>query len=76
VELEREGRKIHASCTCPYFDVDLCKHIWAVILAADKQQLLQGNGLELVHPGIEDEDPDDEFGRRVALTKHGIPMKV
>jgi superfamily II DNA or RNA helicase len=60
VELEREGRKIHASCTCPYFDVDLCKHIWAVILAAEKQPLLQGKGLELVHRGIADDDLDDE----------------
>ncbi|HEY1900612.1 MAG TPA: DEAD/DEAH box helicase [Steroidobacteraceae bacterium] len=61
VELEREGRKIRASCTCPYFDIDLCKHIWAVILAAEKRQLLQGKGLELVHPGIDDDDPDNEF---------------
>jgi superfamily II DNA or RNA helicase len=60
VELKREGRKIQASCTCPYFDIDLCKHIWAVILAAEKQQLLQGEGLELVHRGIEDDDLDDE----------------
>jgi superfamily II DNA or RNA helicase len=60
VELEREGRKIHASCTCPYFDVDFCKHIWAVILAAEKQQLLQGKGLELVHRSIDDDDLDDE----------------
>lgn len=60
VELEREGRKIHASCTCPYFDVDLCKHIWAVILAAEKQQLLQGKGLELVRRGIEDDEFDED----------------
>jgi superfamily II DNA or RNA helicase len=60
VELERQGRKIHASCTCPYFDVDLCKHIWAVILATEKQQLLHGKGLELVHRSIEDDDLDDE----------------
>ncbi|HEX4150696.1 MAG TPA: DEAD/DEAH box helicase [Steroidobacteraceae bacterium] len=62
VELNRDGRKIHASCTCPYFDVDLCKHIWAVILAAETQELFQGKGLELVHAGEADDDyPDDEF---------------
>lgn len=61
VELEREGRKIHASCTCPYADVDLCKHLWAVILAAEKQRLLQGEGFKLVHRGIEDDGLDDEF---------------
>jgi superfamily II DNA or RNA helicase len=62
VALERKGRRIHASCTCPYFDVDLCKHLWAVILAAEKQQLLRGKGLELVHEAdLEDDDLDDEF---------------
>jgi uncharacterized Zn finger protein len=29
VQLKREGRKIHASCTCPYFDVDLCRTLRA-----------------------------------------------
>ncbi len=60
VELKREGRKIQASCTCPYFDVDLCKHIWAVMLAAEKQQLLQGKDLELLHRGVEEDDLLDE----------------
>jgi len=31
VELKREGRTITASCTCPYDEIDLCKHVWAVI---------------------------------------------
>jgi superfamily II DNA or RNA helicase len=66
VGLEREAQKIRASCTCPYFDVGLCKHIWAVIVAADSQRLLQGMGrdagIELVrrevgYDGL-DEDPD------------------
>jgi len=62
VELEREGRSIHVSCTCPYFDVDLCKHLWAVLLAAAGEPLLQGKGLKLVHGDFFDEDDlDDEF---------------
>src|SRR5919106_1863347 len=34
------------SCSCPYFerDFDLCKHIWAVCLAAERKGLLQGAG--------------------------------
>jgi hypothetical protein len=60
VELKREGRKIDATCTCPYYDVDLCKHIWAVILAAEQQPLLQGKSLELVHLGIGEDDFDGD----------------
>jgi len=58
VELEREGRNINASCNCPYYDIDLCKHIWAVMLAAEKQPLLQGKALELVHKELGDDDFD------------------
>lgn len=61
VELEREDRKIHASCTCPYFDVDLCKHIWAALLMVEERRLLPQERLELVHRDIEDGDFDDDF---------------
>lgn len=69
VELEREEQKLYVSCTCPYFDVDLCKHLWAVILSAETQPLLQGTGrnggVKLVRRDEEDdfddwEDDDDE----------------
>jgi len=63
VELKREGRTITAACTCPYDDIDLCKHVWAVIMASEKLSLLQGasqNGrLELVHHDQEDDFDDD-----------------
>lgn len=39
VELQREGERIHALCTCPYFDDALCKHVWAVIMAAEAWQI-------------------------------------
>jgi superfamily II DNA or RNA helicase len=64
VKLEREGPQIVASCTCPYFDVDACKHIWAVVLAAASRGLLDGHGRSgkayLVHAGDQYDDFDDD----------------
>ena len=42
VRLSREGDAFFASCQCPYFidRQDFCKHIWAVVLAADAEGLL------------------------------------
>jgi len=64
VELARAGHEILATCGCPYFDVDLCKHIWATILAADTRRLLQGDGggsrVRLVHAGERHDDYDDD----------------
>jgi superfamily II DNA or RNA helicase len=42
VRLAREGDGFFASCQCPYFTdrQDFCKHIWAVVLAADAEGLL------------------------------------
>src|SRR5262249_15557856 len=41
VGLTRERTTVNAYCTCPYFeDVDLCKHIWAVVLAAEQSGYL------------------------------------
>jgi superfamily II DNA or RNA helicase len=45
VNLRRDGDAIVASCECPYFaDRDeVCKHVWAVVLAADASGFLIGN---------------------------------
>ena len=45
VRLRREGEGFYASCQCPYFADrnDFCKHIWAVVLAADAEGLLAGD---------------------------------
>src|SRR5512134_3513323 len=45
VHLTRFGDEILASCGCPYFSDrnDFCKHIWAVILAADAEGYLIGD---------------------------------
>ncbi len=63
VGLERDGEKIRASCTCPYFDVGLCKHICAVTMAAEAKRLFRGIGRDagvvLVHRDIDDDEFDD-----------------
>jgi superfamily II DNA or RNA helicase len=45
VHLTRFGDEVLASCGCPYFSDrnDFCKHIWAVILAADAEGYLIGD---------------------------------
>ncbi|HEV2845844.1 MAG TPA: SNF2-related protein [Thermoanaerobaculia bacterium] len=43
VALTREGKVLRASCSCPFADRGVsCKHIWAVILAADAKGGLRG----------------------------------
>src|SRR4051812_12756785 len=44
VHLHRDGDAFSATCQCPYFADrhDFCKHIWAVVLAADAEGLLIG----------------------------------
>ncbi len=46
VTLERKRDVVRVDCSCPYFEEDLCKHIWAVILAADAAGALRGDGHE------------------------------
>src|SRR6185369_960309 len=36
------GRNLLVSCTCPYYDNDLCKHIWATLLSAERKGYLMG----------------------------------
>ena len=45
VELRREGDAIVGSCECPYFidRSESCKHLWAVVLAADASGYLVGD---------------------------------
>jgi superfamily II DNA or RNA helicase len=41
VWIEPDGPRLRASCTCPFFidRFEICKHIWAVILAAEAQSI-------------------------------------
>src|SRR5262249_28088117 len=73
VTLQQKGSAVRASCTCPFFEdrFEICKHIWATILAAESR------GLPLIAPGpapshvaLEPDEPsyddvllDDEFVR-------------
>jgi superfamily II DNA or RNA helicase len=71
VALRREGQQLFGSCTCPYFDDhdEICKHVWATILAADAVQALRGprGGLpnELIPDFFDLDDPfwdeEDDF---------------
>jgi intein/homing endonuclease len=66
VELKREkSGVIEASCSCPYvrsYD-DPCKHIYAVILAADDKHYLQGDGnnSDVIIDLQRDDEYDDDY---------------
>src|SRR5215218_3735978 len=44
VRLIREAKKLRGSCSCPYFTdrQEICKHVWATLLAADELGALRG----------------------------------
>ena len=64
VEVSREQEGFIGSCECPYFldRFAVCKHIWAVVLAADDRGLLPPHGprawIEPVDTPGEHEDPE------------------
>jgi superfamily II DNA or RNA helicase len=68
VALRRDERLVWATCTCPYFADrgEICKHVWATILAADTEEGLRGprGGLpvQLLADGIFSEDDRGEDG--------------
>src|SRR4051812_19320319 len=41
VSLAHEGNELRATCTCPFFydRLEVCKHIWAAVLAAESRNL-------------------------------------
>ena len=56
-----EEREMHGSCTCPYFaDNGLCKHLWAVLLAAERENLLSAAAEDQCKMLL-DLDPDEEW---------------
>ena len=63
VSLKIEGRQLLAACTCPYYDHDLCKHIWATLLASQRKGYLTGTDhppTRLVMSDPMDIDDEDE----------------
>jgi len=59
VSLKIKGRNLLAACTCPYYEHDLCKHIWATLLAAERKGYLMGAGTMPTRLVMSDEDFDD-----------------
>src|SRR6185369_3503704 len=49
VVLLRDGRVVWADCSCPFCEdrEEVCKHIWATILAADENDGLRGARADL-----------------------------
>jgi hypothetical protein len=64
VDLALDGRTVFASCTCPYVDEfgNICKHIWATILAAEQRGFAAreaaSGSLQLVLDQPDDYDDD------------------
>ena len=46
VELVRDRNRFTGSCECPYYAdrAEICKHIWAALLEAERRGLLAGDG--------------------------------
>ncbi len=69
VDLYREGDAVYVFCTCPYFEGEResCKHIWATLLAAEKQGYLRGKSnsdparLEIEVDDDRDENEEDDW---------------
>jgi superfamily II DNA or RNA helicase len=86
VLLRRDDKKLWASCTCPYASDrdEVCKHIWATILAADKRGGLCGPGSSLPNSlfidGIDWKDKkgkeDDKDGDRASSPPAPPPVSV
>ncbi len=55
VRITRDGPGFTATCECPYFldRLEVCKHVWASLLAAEDRGLLQGDGSRLCDGWLE-----------------------
>lgn len=81
VDVYREEDTVYVSCTCPYFEGerDTCKHIWATLLAAEKNGYLKGESesdpvrLEIyVEDKDWDENGDDDWDEDEEWEDEGI----
>ena len=62
VSIAREGNAFLAACSCPYFcdSLELCKHIWATVLAVEQKSLLLGDtGAYPADPQLEPMAPEE-----------------
>lgn len=70
VRITSEDDFLDVKCSCPYFEraLETCKHIWAALLAAERQELLKGPAskkslqlFESIDDGEFDDDGSVEF---------------
>ena len=81
VWIEPVGSLLRASCTCPYFfdQLLICKHIWAVVLAADSRQLITfaaDDPAADIEPIDFDEDDTTPQPRVAHLQRHRAPTSL
>ena len=83
VDLSRSGTVVEASCTCPYVESnwEVCKHIWATLLEAERQELLSGDtpgtplsGIYLDAEEPEGREDDEERDLMDALRRFEAPV--
>ena len=75
VELVRDRDRFTGSCECPYYAdrAEICKHIWAALLEADRLGLLAGDGPPDERAVLEPEyRPSAPIGSVADITAHGI----
>jgi superfamily II DNA or RNA helicase len=76
VRVSVHGKDIQAACTCPYFEKgDVCKHIWAALLAAEDEHWLEDIAF-IPHPYIDVHFMDfvnDEFHVTPAAAQNTPP---
>ena len=58
LSLNRDARELRLSCTCPYAEEDLCKHLWAFLLVLDHKApgRLEPPGAAAIEVWLGDED--------------------
>ena len=80
VDLRRESGtdRFTGSCECPYYADrgEICKHIWAALLEADRRGLLGGDGAILPGATLEAEYRPDPESLTSATSPHGPAAKT
>jgi hypothetical protein len=63
VTLSWEDGGVTGWCTCPYCEdnLEVCKHMWATLLAAEGQGYLRGDGRLPQYLEVVDDEPEDEW---------------
>ena len=82
VALDTSARELHLDCDCPYYEEgEFCKHIWAVLLKADREflkevQLPSGQDLTVIHQWDRDLDTDDNENEEERIVNPRAPTSM